>query len=1055
MCKHQAHHLSVSRADECNTTKAMKKKFKYETIVSQNLLGLKSDARVEELFYILKKRNLFAICLQETWREGIETLENENCLLLLSGLKKDEMKSKRGERGVGLALSSTAVEGWKRAGKVLYNEYEGRIIAIRLIVKDNRGKDIGLFLVSAYCPVGNSDPENWELFLEQVRSCISKKQKDDILIVGTDCNSSLGTVSREDQATMTSVGPYGNPHMNASGLRLRSYLEVNALAAVTTYFRKKNYSTWSHPRSKKPHQIDHFLTEKKSFSRFMDAGVAEPVLYSDHLAIKCKVRICGRLKKRTSDPRKNLLRLDASQLKNQEISASFCRSVLQKYNSAEPTEDTYSKLTCAIDSTAKETLPKKTKAQPQWFLLEEETISKLIKERNEAMKAAVVRRTRSITERLRALRKKLKETILNLKNKWIQSKCRQMNEASGKRGTASCWKTLKEIKCGLSKTRPAVSQMMTKKDGSKCSTPEENAEVFRIHFKELFEREPSYDPDVALMVPQHPVWTDLDEIPSDKEIKEACEKLKDNAPGDSGLLPQFWKALASDSSTFDFIRDIVHDFWNNELPPEAWLRGLLKILPKKGDLSLADNYRGIMLLEAAYKIVAILLLNRLQPIAESLDQEQQCGFRPGRGCSDAIFNVRTAVKKRREHSLETWILFLDLVKAFDRVPRELLWNLLHRFGVPPKILNLLRAVHKDVIVKFEVEGVTHEVNCSIGVKQGDVLGPVLFTIFMVGVMTTWRSISDQPQCIFYTKEDSVMTGRKSTEAGDAFTLDDSEYADDTAALFVSREAIAKYSPLLVKHFARFGLEVHMGDIRKPKKKSKTECLFVAAPPSAYTDPATFDGADLSNIDLGEGFYFPIVFLFCYLGSVFTSDGKDDEDVKARIDAAGGAFGSMRDSLFSNASASFESKKIVYEGQIISILLYACESWSLTEKLFHLLRLFHARCVRAMCRVNRTHTRLHHISTDELLNRLGLKTIDSYITTRQLQWAGHVMRMGYDRLPRKLISSWCAEKRPVGCPSYTYGRGIFKALKKVNIDTDNWDVLAQNRLEWRRAITNIT
>ena len=112
-------------------------------------------------------------------------------------------------------------------------------------------------------------------------------------------------------------------------------------------------------------------------------------------------------------------------------------------------------------------------------------------------------------------------------------------EASAKRGTASCWKTLKEIKCGLTKTRPAVSQMMTKKDGSKCSTPEENAEVFRIHFKELFEREPSYDPDVALMVPQHPVWTDLYEIPSDKEIKEACDNFKDNAPEDPGLLPQF------------------------------------------------------------------------------------------------------------------------------------------------------------------------------------------------------------------------------------------------------------------------------------------------------------------------------------------------------------------------------------------------------------------------------------------------------------------------------------------------------------------------------------
>jgi len=143
-------------------------------------------------------------------------------------------------------------------------------------------------------------------------------------------------------------------------------------------------------------------------------------------------------------------------------------------------------------------------------------------------------------------------------------------------------------------------------------------------------------------------------------------------------------------------------------------------------------------------------------------------------------------------------------------------------------MNLLRAIHKDVIVKFEVEGYIHEVNCSIGVKQGDVLGPVLFTIFMVGVMSSWRRISDQPQCIFLTREDSVMTGRKTSEVGETFALDDSEYADDTAALFVSRNALAKYSPLLVKHFAKFGLEVHVGDIRKPKKKSKTEVLFVAA-----------------------------------------------------------------------------------------------------------------------------------------------------------------------------------------------------------------------------------
>ena len=79
-----------------------------------------------------------------------------------------------------------------------------------------------------------------------------------------------------------------------------------------------------------------------------------------------------------------------------------------------------------------------------------------------------------------------------------------------------------------------------------------------------------------------------------------------------------------------------------------------------------------MLLKIAYKIIAIILHSRLLPIEESLDYEPQCGFSPGRGCMDAIFTIKTAIKKRSEHGIESWVLFLDLVKAFDRVPRELL-----------------------------------------------------------------------------------------------------------------------------------------------------------------------------------------------------------------------------------------------------------------------------------------------------------------------------------------------------------------------------------------------
>lgn len=93
---------------------------------------------------------------------------------------------------------------------------------------------------------------------------------------------------------------------------LETFLEVNSYTALTTYFKKKSYATWTHPRSKKPHQIDHFLSEKIQFSRFTDASLADPLLDSDHLAIMCKLRIAAKLKKRTPDIGQKILHLEAT-----------------------------------------------------------------------------------------------------------------------------------------------------------------------------------------------------------------------------------------------------------------------------------------------------------------------------------------------------------------------------------------------------------------------------------------------------------------------------------------------------------------------------------------------------------------------------------------------------------------------------------------------------------------------------------------------------------------------------------------------------------------------
>ena len=116
-----------------------------------------------------------------------------------------------------------------------------------------------------------------------------------------------------------------------------------------------------------------------------------------------------------------------------------------------------------------------------------------------------------------------------------------------------------------------------------------------------------------------------------------------------------------------------------------------------------------------------------------------------------------------------------------------------------------------------------------------------------------------------------------------------------------------------------------------------------------------------------------------------------------------------------------------------------------------LRVFHARCVRAMCRVSRKHTWEHHISTAQLERRLGLDPIDIYISRRQLRWLGHVRRMDYERLPRRMLSSWVACTRPRGAPPMTYGRSIGRALDDFHIDRRTWMDLAADRSAWRETL----
>ena len=727
---------------------------------------------------------------------------------------------------------------------------------------------------------------------------------------------------------------------------------------------------------------------------------------------------------------------------------------------------TYAELADALQATAVESLAKRTRVQPGWFAENATELRALIDTRNASHDAYNRQPTAEARARLIAARSKLQACERRCKSGWIVGKCKLVNDGIGGAGGKVAWDTIKVLKNGgLKPARRGAAVKMQKADGTRAESAEENAEVHYEHYEKLLGRAPTFDPSVLEQVPQRPTATGIDHPPTDSEIRRALAKLRDTAPGESGLPASVWKALGATEETFALVRQMAMHFWETEEVPTEWETGLLAILAKKGDLSMAGNYRGIMMLEVAYKLNAYILLEKLKPVKEGLDgnggldHESQCGFRGWRGCLDAIFTVKTLAKKRREHGLETWLLFIDLVKAFDRVPRELLWKLLARQGVPPKIISLLVALHKTVNVKFEVDGVAKTLLSIIGVKQGDVLGPDLFIFLIAGIMETWRSEHTYDLCVVRTARDFTLSGRESTAPGHEFSIADSEYADDTGMPFCSRADVEEQTPHVLSHFGRWGMEVHAGvyealdddgEVITPFKKSKSEILFCAAPASYYAN-GTFGDPDLSDVKLPGGRFMQIVDKFPYLGSIISGNCGDAADVDSRIAAASRAFGALRSCVFSSSSVTRAAKRMVYERLVLAILLYGSECWCLTEELFARLRVFHAQCLRVMSRVTRKHTWDHHISTQALGQELGIDGIDMYVTRRQLRWLGHVSRMNFERLPRQMLSSWVPSDRPQGAPQMTYGRTIKKALKKFGIDYDTWPELAADRALWSETL----
>ena len=113
-------------------------------------------------------------------------------------------------------------------------------------------------------------------------------------------------------------------------------------------------------------------------------------------------------------------------------------------------------------------------------------------------------------------------------------------------------------------------------------------------------------------------------------------------------------------------------------------------IPKKGSLSDCNNWRGITLLSVPSKIFCKVILQRITQAVDDLLRNEQSGFRKGRGCTENIFTLRNILEQCTEWNRELYVNFIDYEKAFDSIHRDSLWQILRAYGIPQRIINIIK-----------------------------------------------------------------------------------------------------------------------------------------------------------------------------------------------------------------------------------------------------------------------------------------------------------------------------------------------------------------------------
>ncbi|KAH1208130.1 Secretory carrier-associated membrane protein 3 [Glycine max] len=230
------------------------------------------------------------------------------------------------------------------------------------------------------------------------------------------------------------------------------------------------------------------------------------------------------------------------------------------------------------------------------------------------------------------------------------------------------------------------------------------------------------------------------------------------AVGPDNIPIEVWKTLGDRG--LEWLTKLFNEIMRSKRMLEEWRRStLVPIYKNKGDIQNCANYRGIKLMSHTMKLWERVIERRLRKETQVI--ENQFGFMPGRSTMEAIYLLRRVMEQYRMDQQDLHLIFIDLEKAYDRVPREILWKALEKKGVRVAYIRAIQDMYDRVSTSVRTQGgESDDFPITIGLHQGSTLSPYLFTLILDVLTKQIQEIA--PRCMLFA-DDIVLLGESREE----------------------------------------------------------------------------------------------------------------------------------------------------------------------------------------------------------------------------------------------------------------------------------------------------